>query len=153
MEIDKLSKAELIVKVIELNNKIEELGHLRSAVDVKDKEIIEIGKVKNLLEKDLQDYKNVKSNLAQVSLSLESKTQELMKLRSDFETYKKTAPAPDVLENLKKDVKIQEDRNKALLDFLNPYVTNVRSLLKGLQGTLELGIETEAILSEKINKK
>jgi hypothetical protein len=153
MEIDKLSKAELIVKVIELNNKIEELGHLRSAVDVKDKEIIEIGKVKNLLEKDLQDYKNVKSNLAQVSLSLESKTQELIKLRSDFETYKKTAPAPDVLENLKKDVKIQEDRNKALLDFLNPYVTNVRSLLKGLQGTLELGIETEAILSEKINKK
>jgi succinylglutamate desuccinylase len=153
MEIDKLSKAELIVKVVELNNKIEELGHLRSAVDVKDKEIIELGKVKNLLEKDLQDLKNVKSNLAQVSLSLESKTQELVKLRSDFETYKKTAPAAEVLENLKKDVKIQEDRNKALLDFLNPYVTNVRSLLKGLQGTLELGIETEAILSEKINKK
>ena len=153
MEIDKLSKAELIVKVIELNNRIEELGHLRSAVDVKDKEIIEISKVKNLLEKDLQDYKNVKSNLTQVSLSLESKTQELVKLRSDFETYKKTAPAAEVLENLKRDVKIQEERNKALLEFLNPYVTNVRSLLKGLQGTLELGIETEAILSEKINKK
>lgn len=153
MEFEKLSKAELVIKVTELNKVIEDLGHLRSAVDAKDREIIELLKIKASLEKDCLELKTLKSNLATSNNLLENKTIELSKLKSDFDNYKKTTPTLESLENLKKDVKILEERNKALIEFLNPYINNVRSLLKGLQGNLELGIEMEAILSEKLNKK
>lgn len=153
MELEKLSKAELIEKVQSLMQLVEQQRHLADAVNAKDKEIIDLTKAKSLLEKDLIELKSLRQSVVQAGATLESRTQELNKLRADYEAYKKTVPSLDVLENLKKDVKILEERNKSLIEFLNPYVANFRSVLKGIQGTLEVGIEYEALLSEKINKK
>jgi len=153
MDLEKLSKAELILKVNELLKTIEDLGHLKSAVDAKDKDIIGLTKNIQIFERDSNELKSLRSSFAQLNITLENKNHEFNKLKADYDAYKRTAPSLEVLENLKKDVKVLEERNKALTDFLNPYVMNVRSVLKGIQGTLELGIENEALLSEKINKK
>jgi Rad3-related DNA helicase len=153
MEFEKMTKAELVLKAQELGKIVEDQKHLGAAVDAKDKQIIELLKVNALLEKELQESKQHKTTINVLNNSLESKNQELLKVKLDFETFKKSVPNVELVESLKNNVKILEERNKALVDFMNPYISNVRSLLKGLQGTLEMGIETEAILSEKLNKK
>ena len=132
---------------------MENQKHLAAAVDAKDKEISEHIKAKQKTEQELIELKNLRLSISQANATVEFKNQELIKLKNEFEVYKKSVPSVEVLENLKKEVKLLEEKNKSLIDFLNPYVSNVRSLFKGIQGTLELGIEIEALLSEKINKK
>jgi len=153
MEFEKLSKAELVVKAQELFNIVENQKHLAAAVEAKDKEISEHIKAKQKTEQELIELKNLRLSISQANATVEFKNQELIKIKNEFEAYKKNVPSVEVLENLKKEVKLLEEKNKNLIDFLNPYVSNVRSFLKGIQGTLELGIENEALLSEKLNKK
>lgn len=164
MEFEKLSKAELVVKAQEMAKLIEDQKHLAAAVEAKDKQIIELIKASSILEKDALDGRAAKNATLQLNATVDVKNQEINKLRGEIEALKKTQKdelelikknTPDLktIEVLSNNVKLLEERNKALIEFVNPYVINVRSLLKGLQGTLELGVETEAILSEKINKK
>ena len=164
MDFEKLSKAELVLKAQELSKIIEDLGHLKAAVEAKDKQIIDLIKASSVYEKEANEGKLAKNASLQLNATVDAKNQELNKLRNEIETLKrnhaeqlesikKNSPDPKAIEVLTNNVKLLEERNKALVDFLSPYVSNIRSLLKAIQGSLELGIEIEGILYDKMNKK
>jgi hypothetical protein len=150
---------------------IEDLGHLKAAVEAKDKQIVDLIKASALLEKEVNEGKAAKAGSLQLSSTIEIKNQEINKLRSELnasveiknqeinklrgeiELVKKNVPDSKTIEVLTNNVKLLEERNKALVDFLSPYVANIRSFFKSIQGSLEMGIEMEAILYEKLNKK
>lgn len=164
MEFEKLSKAELVVKAQEMAKLIEDQKHLAQAIEAKDKQIVELIKASSVLEKDASEGRAAKNAALQLNQTVDYKNQEINKLRGEIETLKKTqkdeldlikknTPDPKAMEVLSNNVKLLEERNKALVDFLSPYVSNIRSLLKAIQGSLELGIEIEGILYDKMNKK
>jgi len=171
MEFEKMTKADLVIKAQELTKVIGDMVHLKAAVEAKDKQIIDLIKASALLEKEANDGKAAKAGSLQLSSTIEMKNQEINKLRnelnasvdiknqeinklrSEIELVKKNVPDSKTIEVLTNNVKLLEERNKALVDFLSSYVANIRSFFKSIQGSLEMGIEMEAILYEKINKK
>lgn len=164
MEFEKMSKADLVLKAQELTKVIEDLGHLKAAVEAKDKQIVDLIKASSVLEKDASEGRAAKAGTLQLNATVDIKNQEINKLRGeieilkqkqkeDLDTIKKNTPDAKAIEVLTNNVKLLEERNKALVEFLSPYVANVRSFFKSIQGSLEMGIEMEAILNEKLNKK
>jgi hypothetical protein len=189
MEFEKMTKADLVIKAQELTKVIEDMGHLKAAVEAKDKQIVDLIKASALLEREVSEGKAAKAGSLQLSSTIEIKNQEINKLRSELnasvdiknqeinkvrseinasvdiknqeinklrgeiELVKKNVPDSKTIEVLTNNVKLLEERNKALVDFLSPYVANIRSFFKSIQGSLEMGIEMEAILYEKLNKK
>lgn len=150
MDFTTFKKEDLINIAKELSEKLEAQKHLAEAVDAKDREIVSI---KNLLEaekktnKELNDKVKTNQHLSDAVISKDKEIVELTKLLN--ETRSKAGAVP----SLESRVKQLEEANKQLTEFLNPYILNFRSVLKGLQGTLELGVEMEALLSEKLAKK
>jgi hypothetical protein len=171
MEFEKMTKADLVIKAQELTKVIGDMVHLKAAVEAKDKQIVDLIKASALLEKEVNEGKAAKAGSLQLSSTIEIKNQEINKLRSELnasvdiknqeinklrgeiELVKKNVPDSKIIEVLTNNVKLLEERNKALVDFLSPYVANIRSFFKSIQGSLEMGIEMEAILYEKLNKK
>ena len=171
MEFEKMTKADLVIKAQELTKVIEDLGHLKAAVEAKDKQIVDLLKASAFLEREVSEGKAAKAGSLQLSTTIEVKNQEINKLRSELnssidiknqeinklrgeiELIKKNVPDSKTIEVLSNNVKLLEERNKALVEFLSPYVANIRSFFKSIQGSLEMGIEMEAILYEKLNKK
>jgi hypothetical protein len=164
MEFEKMSKADLVLKAQELTKVIEDLGHLKAAVEAKDKQIVDLIKASTVLERDASEGRAAKAGSLQLNATVDIKNQEINKLRGEIEALKKshkdeldlitkTTPDPKAIEVLTNNVKLLEERNKALVEFLSPYVANIRSFFKSIQGSLEMGIEMEAILYEKLNKK
>lgn len=139
MDFSQLNKVDLVNIVKELTNKVEAQQHLASAIDAKDREIAELRKYKEeaLKQKHLAD-------------SIIQKDKEIIELTKLYQETKAKIGSTQTLETR---VKQLETENKGLTDFLNPYIMNFRSSLKGIQGTLELAVEMEAMLSEKLTKK
>jgi len=150
MDYSQLSKVDLVNIVKELTNKVEAQKHLSEAVDSKDREIVSL---RNLFETEKKSNKDINAKLASqqhLSEAVIQKDKEIVELNKlNQELRAKSGNS----QSLEARVKQLETDNKTLTEFLNPYILNFRSSLKGFQGTLELAIELEALLSEKINKK
>lgn len=150
MDYSQLNKIDLVNIVKELSAKVEAQQHLASAVDAKDREIVSL---KNLYENEKKMNKELNSkvesqqHLSNAVIQKDKEIIELNKLNQELRAKS------GLVQGLEARVKQLEAENKALTDFLNPYIMSVRSTLKGLQGTLELGVEIEALLSEKLTKK
>jgi hypothetical protein len=96
---------------------------------------------------ELQKKVEAQQHLAQAVIS---KDKEIIELNKHIINLKTSAGSFDVLE---KSYKTLEENHKKLTTFLNPYILNFRSLLKAIQGSLELGVEMEALLSETLKTK
>jgi septal ring factor EnvC (AmiA/AmiB activator) len=150
MDFSQLTKTDLVNIAKELYEKTQAQQHLASAVDAKDREIVSL---KNLYESEKKTNKELNSKvLSQQHLSeaVIAKDKEIIELNKLISELRGKANMVGATESR---IKQLEEQNKHLTEFVSPYVMNFRSTLKAFQGTLELGIELEALLSEKINKK
>jgi chromosome segregation ATPase len=140
--------AELIenLKVSEINNK-----NLAAAIDAKDKEIVQI---KNQLIRLELELKNNKIAVDEDN----SKDGEIANLTGKQETLKKELKETKTLldenkgivEKQKETLVNQENQLKKYVESLNAYIAGFRALMKNVQGGLELAVEYEAIISEKL---
>jgi hypothetical protein len=150
MEFTNLSKADLLNIATELQRKVEAQQHLAEAVDAKDREIVSL---KNLFEAEKKSNKELNAkvlasqHLSDAVIAKDKEIIELVKLNNELKGKAGTLPT------LEKTVKTLEETNKKLVEVINPYILNFRSLLKAFQGSLELGIEMEALLSESLKNK
>jgi transcription antitermination factor NusG len=161
MNYNELSKSELLALVLKQVKELEDQSHLSEAINSKDREINELRQLKDQeitglknayeLEKKTNKLLNEtiqsKAHLEQAVISKDKEIVELSKQAHELKV--KTEPLP----SMEAKIRQLEEENKKLVAFLNPYILNFRSTLKGLQGTLELAVELEALLSEKIAKK
>jgi chromosome segregation ATPase len=140
--------AELVenLRVSEINNK-----NLAAAIDAKDKEIIQI---RNQLIKLELEIKNNKIAVDNNNL----KDGEIANLIGKQETFKKELKETKTLldenkgivERQKETLANQEKQLKKYVESLNAYIAGFRALMKNVQGGLELAVEYEAIISEKL---
>ena len=150
MDYSLLKKEDLVNVVKELTLKVEAQKHLAEAVDSKDREIVSL---KNLFEAEKKSNKDVNAKLVSqqhLSEAIIQKDKEIVELTKVYQEAKSKIGSTQGLEARLKQL---EADNKNLTEFLNPYIMSMRSTLKGIQGTLELAVEMEAMLSEKITKK
>jgi len=134
MDYTAMKKDELLSRVFDLEHKIEEQKHLASAVEAKDKEIIEL---KKQLEGAKLEAREGSKNI------VSAKDAEISRLKTELEQKR---PLANSAETLKKDL------DKAIA-IGNSYINNFRSYLKAQQGALEMAIELETLLTEKIKGK
>jgi hypothetical protein len=165
-EIVELKKQEVEYK--NLRQKIQEQAHLASAVEAKDKEIIELKK----LEVDLKTLKQKVQEQSHLASAVESKDKEIVELKKQIELLKLEAKESNKvlieknnqqvlslskeLETIRPLVKNSEQlkqQNDVLTQIANGYIDNFRSYLKNQQGALEMAIEIEVMLAEKLPKK
>jgi anion-transporting ArsA/GET3 family ATPase len=129
-----MTKQELELEVASLRDKVAVQIHLASAVDAKDKEIVELKKQIELLKVEAKEGTKVVT---------EQQRQQIANLTKELETIR---PMGKNAEQLKQ-------QNELLTQIANGYIANFRSYLKAQQGALELAIEIEALLAEKLAKK
>ena len=163
-----MTKQELELELADLRNKVAVQTHLASAVDAKDKEIIELKK----LEVELRGLRQKVQEQVHLASAVEVKDKELVELRKQVELLKveakegtkvvteqqrqQIANLTKELETIKPLVKSAEQlkqQNEVLTQIANGYIANFRSYLKSQQGALELAIEIEALLADKLAKK
>lgn len=130
MDLNKMTKEELIQLV-------QEQSHLASAVEAKDKEIVEL-KTKNtrlLSEKDKQiaEINHKHAELINKVNELESKHLSNEKLISTAEKL--------------------DAENRKVVAHLNLYIDAFRNTLKAQQGVLDNAIQLEAFISESLRRK
>ena len=138
------------MKKEELIKIVEEQKHLAEAVEVKDREIISLKKLyedEKRLNKELNGKVAASHHLSEAVIQKDKEIIELNKLNQELKSKAST------FAGLETRVKQLEEENKLLVAFVNPYINTFRSTLKGIQGALELGIELEALLAEKLAKK
>lgn len=137
---DEMTKAELLTLV-------KEQKHLAEAVDAKDKEITILTSDKAVLTKELsvlkQEYEPLKK-LADYPKQLSAKDAELQS------TVAKLNVVTAELNALKGKHKETEDTLTKTVNIANGYIGFARSLLKGFQGNLEVAVDLETALSEKL---
>jgi hypothetical protein len=150
MDFSQLNKQDLANIVKELTAKVEAQKHLADAVESKDREIVSL---KNLFETEKKLNKELNGKLASQQHLAEAITQKDKEIVEITKLYQELKAKSVSTQTLEARVKQLETENKGLTDFLNPYIMNFRSSLKGIQGTLELAVEMEAMLSEKLTKK
>lgn len=141
MDFTGLKKEELLTTAISLENKLQEQKHLAEAVEAKDKEIVELKKAVENAKVNAQEA--VKAVLGQKDTIIASIKEELGKVRAELEQKKVITASVDTY---------KKEYEKAV-QVANGYINNFRSYLKAQQGTLELAVELELLLSEKIGKK
>lgn len=105
---------------------------------------------KEELIKLLEEQKHLAEAVIAKDKEIVALTKEINEVREQLREAKNKNGTVPALEHR---IKQLEDQVKGLTEFVSPYIMNFRSTLKGIQGALELGIELEAILSEKLNKK
>jgi hypothetical protein len=143
MEIEKMTKAELLAKVAELEAKITETVHLASAIEYKDKEI-------TLLKKDSERIKN--EHLSSLNRVNEESKREIEKLKQELLSLKVPQPESKKVEELEKNVKILGEENQRLVGIANQYISVFRNLLKSLQGQIDIAIELEGLINPTVKK-
>jgi hypothetical protein len=143
MEIEKMTKAELLAKVAELEAKITETVHLASAIEYKDKEI-------TLLKKDSERIKN--EHLSSLNRVNEESKREIEKLKQELLALKGPQPESKKVEELEKNVKILSEENQRLVGIANQYISVFRNLLKSLQGQIDIAIELEGLINPTVKK-
>jgi hypothetical protein len=161
MEIEKMTKAELLAKVAELEAKITETVHLASAIEYKDKEIL-------LLKKDIERIKNEhlssfnrvneeskrekNEHLSSFNRVNEESKREIEKLKQELLSLKVPQPESKKVEELEKNVKILSEENQRLVGIANQYISVFRNLLKSLQGQVDIAIELEGLINPTVKK-
>jgi hypothetical protein len=143
MEFEKMTKAELLAKVAELEAKITETVHLASAIEYKDKEIL-------LLKKDIERIKN--EHLSSFNRVNEESKREIEKLKQELLSLKVPQPESKKVEELEKNVKILSEENQRLVGIANQYISVFRNLLKSLQGQIDIAIELEGLINPTVKK-
>ena len=136
MDLEKLTKAELLAKNAELEAKIAETVHLASAIDAKDKEI-------SILRKQVKD--------AQAGVLLKE-NEEKAQLNNRIKELEKQVSTTKNVEEMEKNVKILVDENKRLVEIANQYISVFRNLLKSLQGQIDIAIELESLINPTLKK-
>lgn len=136
MDIEKLTKAELLAKNAELEAKITETVHLASAIDAKDREI-------SILKKQIKDVENG---------ALLKDKEEKERLNTRIKELEKQVSVTKNVEEMEKNVKILVDENKRLVEIANQYISVFRNLLKSLQGQIDIAIELESLINPTFKK-
>lgn len=136
-----MTKQELELQLEELKVKLEQQNHLAKAVEAKDAEIIQLKQELELAKKEAKEGNKLISN--QKDELIKSLNVQLQNVSKELETKKNQTLG---YEGLKKQL------DDAVL-IANGYINNFRSYLKAQQGTLELAIELEALLAERLPKK
>ena len=161
MELEKLKKEELVLLVRNLEAQLNEQKHLAEAVDFKDQELIKLKTQVQDLEKQIRTTNQLLNN-STTSLNqhkdlpekLVKKDQELIDVKNVRDVlekqFKELQVRYDVLE---KGAKQFEHEHKKVLEVGNGYIVSFRNYLKAQQGQLDLAIDLEALLSEKLAKK
>jgi hypothetical protein len=105
---------------------------------------------KEELIKIVEEQKHLAEAVEVKDREIIQKNKEIIELNKLYQELKSKSPTFAGLETR---VKQLEEENKLLVAFVNSYINTFRSTLKGIQGSLELGIELEALLAEKLAKK
>jgi hypothetical protein len=122
----------------------EQKSHLAKSVEDKDKQIVELG-ILNKKFKDEKEALEVKAKEEKEVLERKIKEEKVALERKVSEITNKANEQEKVVKTL-------TENNTRLVEMANGYILNFRSMLKSLQGNLELAVELEAMLSEKIKK-
>lgn len=136
MDIEKLTKAELLAKNAELEAKIAETVHIASAIDSKDKEI-------SILKKQIKDMQ---------AGVITRDNEEKERLNNRIKELEKQSVVTKNVEELEKSVKMLSDENKRLVEIANQYISVFRNLLKSLQGQIDIAIELESLINPTLKK-
>jgi hypothetical protein len=136
-----MTKQELELELAGLRDKVAVQTHLAAAVDAKDKEIIELKKVEGELKKQIELLKLEAKDVSKATL--EQQRQQIANLTKELETIRPLVKSAETL----------KQQNEVLTQIANGYIANFRSYLKSQQGALELAIEIEAMLADKLAKK
>jgi hypothetical protein len=136
-----MTKQELELEVAGLRDKVAVQAHLAAAVEAKDKEIIELKKVEGELKKQIEFLKVEAKDVSKATL--EQQRQQIANLTKELETIRPLVKSAEPL----------KQQNEVLTQIANGYIANFRSYLKSQQGALELAIEIEAMLADKLAKK
>lgn len=150
MDYSLLNKADLVNIAKELANKVEAQKHLAEAVDAKDREILTLKTVSESDKKLVRDLNQKVASQQHLSEAVIQKDKDIVELNKLIVELKSKSVNANGLETK---IKQLEEANKRLTDILNPYILSFRATLKAFQGTLELSIENEALLSEKLINK
>ena len=127
-----MTKAELEVRVAELEQKLKESEELR---------IKEID-AKNHARSELQDVKRINSQNALIQANLEEKIKNMESIIAQLKS---------------ENDKLKQEQNKSnyeqqLAILLDKYSVSYRGFLKNVQGALENAVEFEAILQDDIKR-
>lgn len=133
---------------------LEKQKHLAEAVASKDAEIAG-------LKAQLKEVTGQVKTQVHLGDAVAAKDSEIVKLTGEIVELKRLqANHLGEKETLEQNVKVLEEQLKKtneqarnISDIANGYINNFRSTLKSIQGTLEVAVELEALLTEKINKK
>jgi hypothetical protein len=140
--------------------KIEEQKHLAEAIEQKDALINSLTSQNKELKKENVTLKTEVAANKHLSTAVEVKDDHIRRLGIELDVQKKelddknrvlyeTTQKEKVLEeNLKK----VTEQNANVVSIANGYINNFRSYLKATQGALEIAVELEALLTEKVKK-
>lgn len=133
---------------------LEAQKHLAEAVAAKDNEIAKLKLDLAQANKTVREQQHLAAavqNKDNEIIALKSENVELKRLQANQNGEKENLESK--LESIEKQLKETTEHNKTLVEIANGYITNFRSYLKSIQGGLEVAVELEALLSEKLNKK
>lgn len=161
MELEKMKKEELLLLVQSLESQVEQQKHLAQAVDFKDQELIKLKAQVQDLDKQLKTTNQLLNNASaslnqhkELPTQLVKKDQELIDVKNVRDVYEKQLKELQAkFDILEKGAKQLEAEHKKVLEVANGYIVSFRNYLKGQQGQLDLAIDLEALLSEKLAKK
>ena len=136
--------------------KLEEQKHLAESIEHKDGQINKLTDEIKELKKTIATLKTENQANRHLASAVENKDEQIRLLGIETDTLRKELKQA-INENEK--VKVLEDQIKKLTEqstsivaVANGYINNFRSYLKATQGALEIAVELEALLSEKIKK-
>ena len=136
--------------------KLQEQKHLAEAIEQKDGLINSLQAQLKELKKDIATIKTENQANKHLASAIEAKDEQIRLFGIETDTLKREIKKA-ISENEK--VKVLEDQIKQLTEqsasivgVANGYINNFRSYLKATQGTIELAVELEALLTEKIKK-
>jgi predicted RNase H-like nuclease (RuvC/YqgF family) len=136
--------------------KLDEQKHIAEAIEQKDGLINSLQAQLKELKKEIATIKTENQANKHLASAIEAKDEQIRLFGLETDTLKKELKKA-ISENEK--VKVLEDQIKQLTEqsasivaVANGYINNFRSYLKATQGTIELAVELEALLSEKIKK-
>jgi predicted RNase H-like nuclease (RuvC/YqgF family) len=136
--------------------KLDEQKHIAEAIEQKDGLINSLQAQLKELKKEIATIKTENQANKHLASAIEAKDEQIRLFGLETDTLKKEVKKA-ISENEK--VKVLEDQIKQLTEqsanivgVANGYINNFRSYLKATQGTIELAVELEALLSEKIKK-
>lgn len=139
MDYTKMTKQELIAE-------LESHVHLRDAIQAKDGEISRLSKELRDSARDIREANDIKQRVKALSDENAGLINEIAELRSQpsIDGFKQQ------LGQYEQEYKKLAEKYNKIINVINPYVNMSRAFMKGVQANLELAVELEASLSEKL---